>query len=422
MTHYMDKLFPVEAVFGLLSLNGDVKKREFAGQNMDKRHDMDVSLAWQSRFNNYNTADEWRKACVKLKQYKTETGAVYNLPFSSRLQGEFHVEGRELVFDIDLTDYKSSKILITDCEDPGTEEFEKSWKMARLAMRVLEKILRECFGFEDLFWFWSGRRGLHCYVLDDRAFKLTRRGRSAIMKHLMIFSRNTVNLWGEFEENASMAAFHSGTMHPTIQLAYDIITEKEKKYFFELADEQEWFAMNRIEETLVPLSHEPDLVPKVKTFLSQYWREAYKRANKSVRLYYAGAWECIEAVIEEHCAGLYKDRSVSSKRALDLKYKQILWLTYPRLDTGVTTDVGHLLKAPFSIHQKTGRACVYIEQLSIDTFKPSESPLVHNLLEAQPLDIKRFRDSVRAFKAAINVTRKKKASTKERKESQSLNW
>jgi DNA primase small subunit len=58
----------------------------------------------------------------------------------------------------------------------------------------------------------------------------------------------------------------------------------------------------------------------------------------------------------------------------------VLQYCYPRLDDKVSTQLNHLLKAPFCIHPKTGRVCVPIDPLTCDTFDPLAVPTVSDLL------------------------------------------
>lgn len=53
---------------------------------------------------------------------------------------------------------------------------------------------------------------------------------------------------------------------------------------------------------------------------------------------------------------------------------------FPRLDVHVSMDTGHLLKAPFSIHPKTGKVCVPFLAENVDTFDPAEVPTLEGLL------------------------------------------
>lgn len=53
---------------------------------------------------------------------------------------------------------------------------------------------------------------------------------------------------------------------------------------------------------------------------------------------------------------------------------------YPRLDAHVSTDIGHLLKTPFSIHPKTGKVCVPFKTEDLNTFDPFAAPALKDLI------------------------------------------
>jgi DNA primase catalytic subunit len=58
--------------------------------------------------------------------------------------------------------------------------------MAVFAIKVMDQGLREDFGFKHVAWFYSGRRGVHCWVADEQARQLSNEGRSAIADYFQV--------------------------------------------------------------------------------------------------------------------------------------------------------------------------------------------------------------------------------------------
>ncbi|KAI9291740.1 prim-pol domain-containing protein [Neoconidiobolus thromboides FSU 785] len=345
---YYLHLFPYHHIYRWLNY-GMKETKNFINREFSFTLENDIYLRYQS----FDNEIQFKDRILRTLPKKMDIGAVYSIKPSDKKMinsNNFIPLEKELVFDIDLTDYDQVR---TCCS--GADICLKCWKFITLAVKVLHQILTEDFGFEHILWVYSGRRGVHGWVCDNRARKLNNESRKAIMNYIDIHRNNNnserkvnlgLNLYPRFE-----------TMKEYIEYQFQDIIIQEQQLF-----------SNRKRELIAKCLPEENLYLD----LLDEWNK--NNSNNSQQ-----NWYLLEKFIENKLK-LYKNKKINnsllSTLLRDIKFQSV----YPRLDTNVTININHLLKAPFCIHPSTRRICVPIAIEDIDHFNPLDVPTDSQLI------------------------------------------
>ncbi|RKO97887.1 prim-pol domain-containing protein, partial [Caulochytrium protostelioides] len=290
--------------------------------------------AWV-RYQSYASEADFRDALRQKVPHKIDIGPVYTVrPRDRHMYRPEACEAREreLVFDIDMTDYDDVRTCCT-----GADMCDKCWIFMTAARDVLDDALRQDFGFKHILWVYSGRRGLHGWVCDHRARVLSADARGAVVSYL------SVKLTSPAPGGSGTGGGAYGDMlaRPGLRRAY-----RHLLHYFETAllASQGYLTDARWEATLATwLPHAPQCRAKL----------AAKFSQRS----HSDPWDRWTLLRAAHEAG---GMSGAAGETLSLP-ALIFFLLYPRLDAAVSRGVNHLLKSPFVVHPKTGKVCVPID-------------------------------------------------------------
>ncbi|KAL8874062.1 MAG: hypothetical protein Q9174_000567 [Haloplaca sp. 1 TL-2023] len=346
MLAFYQRLFPFRCLFQWLNHSmkpsNDFGHREFAFTLQN-----DAYLRYQS----FPSSDLLRRDILRLNPSRFEIGPVYTSNprdrKTLRKSSAFKPKAKELVFDIDLTDYDEIR---TCCDKANI--CRKCWSFVTMAIRVVDRALRVDFGFEHIMWVYSGRRGAHAWISDPRARNMEDQKRKAIAGYLELIK-------GGAQSGKKVNV--KRPLHPHLARSLDILKEHFQTDILE--DQDPWAKPDKTERLLQLL---PDKT--LNDALRKKWDAAPYRSSTS-------KWADIDAVAKSGAS-----KNLDGKALLEAKQDIVLEYTYPRLDVEVSKKQIHLLKSPFVVHPGTGRVCVPIDTKKVEAFDPLSVPTVTQLL------------------------------------------
>ena len=318
------------------------------------------------RYQSFPHGEALQNAIKQRCPAKIDIGPVYNVDPQKRAAytaGQtFAPEERELVFDIDLTDYDDVRTCGKEAHICTT-----CWPLMAAAIDILDHTLREDFGFKHILFVFSGRRGVHAWVCDDRARHLSDEARSAIAHYLSVYKG----------QEKGVPKLNTGLEnHPFVSKAYSMLLK-----VFESSIVPGQKLLEDEEQTKKIL----DMLPgAVKEDIAAEWKRIDKKYNpeedQSLSLL---RWEAIKECTKKESARYLKGngRDVRTGKMIEKTLKDVVFAyTYPRLDIEVSKKMNHLLKAPFCVHPKTGKVCVPINPKDAWKFNPETVCTVGQLL------------------------------------------
>lgn len=255
-----------------------------------------------------------------------------------------------MVFDIDMTDYDD----IRTCA-AGKDICNQCWGFVVAAMRILDTVLRQDFGYKHLLWVFSGRRGIHCWVSDPAARALTDEQRKALVGYIEVVrggahQAKKVHITQNLPKGAPW--------HPSLTRSYD---ELQSCFRDTVLEEQDAFKADAGWRTLLTLLPDQAIAKE----LTDKW-VAQPGLNSTKKF-------------DQIRKAIPKSKVPEQVWAAALK-EIILQYVYPRIDTEVSKHQNHLLKAPFCIHPGTGKVCVPVDVNKAEDFDPGKVPTIGQLL------------------------------------------
>jgi len=328
-SHILNKLdsfyqnnFSLEAALSVIGLE-DFEKREFGFQIVkDER----VKFVRNISFSTPNSLMTYIKKKVPLAIY---VGAIYSEGpnyFDQKTIQQLDWIRREFIFDIDLTEYDA----VRPCDCKGKNKIcDMCWELITVSIQWIQETLEQDFGIKKIKWVFSGRRGVHAWILDRYMNHLDDVQRSAIVDYLTFFKGE-----GESANYSPTAKFNTNYQKRTTELLY--------KSFFRNATISQIIRLGFSKQRAKYILDQRDLGVD-NSFLTNFIFNTHKLRTATPAQNYPSREKIIQNIL-------------------------LQWS--PRIDTAVTIDLRRILRLPGSIHGETGKVVKFLDYDEIEFFNP----------------------------------------------------
>ncbi|NHJ48735.1 MAG: hypothetical protein FK733_13200 [Asgard group archaeon] len=330
LQRYYREIFDPADLISIIGLT-TLYKREFAFL-LESEREGNVSVEKKNehfvRNISFKSSSDLADYMAEHKVKKGYVGAVYQVP-PSRTNTIQRIKwvSREFCFDLDLNDYD----LVRTCGCQGKEQYcRKCWTLVQDAAAFLDRTLREDFGFKDIEWLFSGRRGFHAWVKDKEGGTLSQQHRNSIINYLTLIK----------DERRTQAV--EKELRKVLPLRNRILELIAKAYFSHATDK---------ELRAEPLRFTGKQIAGLRTGLE-------KGSTPFSRIY---------------------DTILETRQNRDAIFTHLIRTRYPRIDRKVSIDIRRVLKIPSSVQDTNGRIVCKVDIKKIHKFYPENAPSIWDM-------------------------------------------
>ena len=376
LSEYYEKKFPLESFMSYLGLS-DFPNREF-GFVINDRFTRNISFENTKKLREFMVTNSVQHAYV---------GSVYAKPPSR--EDRIHSidwKYREFIFDIDINEYD----LVRTCDCGKYEYCKICWPLVRDAVLFIEETMIEDFGFKEMKWFFSGRRGVHGWVMDNESKTLNNEQRVSILNYLTFIHDETRSQSIEEIPNEAKPLrnrIFSLLVKPYIEYSFLVDIDnpilqcqncKSKFRAYELIKEvtgrsAEGLRFDALNKRILTNNIKCQYCSGELVNITQQEVEEFGLTELKARKIITQIKETKTFDHNQYNIIMPNDWKVRRKVSNDMILRR-----YPRIDRAVSTDIKRVSRIPFSIHGDTGK--IVIEIKDINKFYPDSAPNIWETL------------------------------------------
>ena len=243
LSDYYRRWFPVERIKELFGNN--IMNREFGFRYQDGTFIRGIF------FRDVNELQYFLSSTIPLHVY---VGALHNNdPFIRRQSiTKLQWKGREFTLDIDINFQQWRH-----CGCQGSQICMDCIKFLIIGVQFYDNILHDHFGFNNVQWFFSGRRGVHCWIFDKNAIHLDKMTRAAIIDYMSLqeqsFKKLNVQLQRTILTTLVPCFFKLASLEELEQIGFPKHLLKQKLDMLKIGNGK-WKKINRSDITLEALN------------------------------------------------------------------------------------------------------------------------------------------------------------------------
>lgn len=303
---------------------------------------------WRNK--RFGSGHQLQQFMTQMRPQRLELGPVHPCALKTQEPYANLPLQKYLVFDCDMQDVndKHPRAYVRRCACKGSARVcsDACWFYMRVAIKCLTYVLKQVIGCRVVVPVYSGRRGVHMWILDEQFLSKSEEERAAIVKRIKLLGKPWKYAHPEFGayiydfilKDAFYANFLEGPRIVCAPEVPNIITDMVSRGKRKNSDNTTLVLPDEVIEALVRVQMEAE--------------------NKN-------AWG-------EFCARM-------NTIVPDFERQFIYRMMYPRLDEDVTVKHHHLVKFPFVVHPGSRRCSIPIPD--VDTWTPDMAPRLSELME-----------------------------------------